>query len=86
MCLTDPSNDQLVKDEGHKSFIAFDCRPSPLVLERIVKSLTDSTQDIRESDLSYDRKIGEVPIPVPRANDGPSSSKSTNEPIGRSPF
>ena len=22
---------------GHKSFIAFDCRPSPLVLERIVK-------------------------------------------------
>ena len=25
---------------GHKSFIAFDHRPNPLVLERIVKSLT----------------------------------------------
>ena len=25
---------------GQKSFIAFNCRPSPLVLERIVKSLT----------------------------------------------
>ena len=25
---------------GHKSFIAFDRKPSPLVLERIVKSLT----------------------------------------------
>ena len=40
VCLTDPSNDQLVKDEGAQIFIAFDRRPSPLVLERIVKSLT----------------------------------------------
>ena len=29
-----------MKDEGHKSFITFNRRPSPLVLERIVKSLT----------------------------------------------
>ena len=42
MCLTDLSNDKLVKDEGHKSFIAFNRRPSPLVLEQIVKSLTHS--------------------------------------------
>ena len=33
VCLTNPSNDQLVKDVGQKSFIAFDRRPSPLVLE-----------------------------------------------------
>ena len=44
------------------------------------------SQLYKEFDLSYDRKIGEVHIPVPRANSGPSSSKSTNEPIGRSPF
>lgn len=54
--------------------------------ENVMENIFDSAQDIRDSDLSYDRKIGEVPILVPRSNGGPSSSMSTNEPIRRSPF
>ena len=46
MCLTDPSNDQLVKDKGHKSFITFDRKPGQLVLELIMKSLTEENLQI----------------------------------------
>ena len=37
---------------GHKSFIAFDRRPNPLVLERIVKSLTIPPSQCGSNDLN----------------------------------
>lgn len=50
--------------------------------ENVMKNIFD----LRSLILSYDIKIGEVLIPILRANSGSGSSKSTNAPIGRIPF
>ena len=54
---------------GHKSFIAFDRRPNPLVLEWIVKSLTVGKlqilefwyqKDLYNEETSYQERVGQV--------------------------
>ena len=49
---------------GHKSFIAFDRRPSPLVFERIVKSLTMQLQRLEPMTLAQIPLVRPYALPI----------------------